>query len=340
MWRRLAAGVTAIRRVRGVHLALLFAIAGCGSFDKRLLDYASGEPSDRDDLRDAGHRSEPSKGDPQGMPKTDASVARDSGVIHGATDAGHARPPATDMDGGDEADSGHDDAARCEPLQAGDYCAQVPALPAPPVIDGVLDCGLALTMLDPQAWNGTSAMPAGHVAKFAVAARPDGLYVYVEVHGQTARPHPSGSAVYCGDAVEFYVDADGTLEAAGNYDKPGTMQFLVAAPGVANSTVDTMRYVQGTDHSAWLSSQIDTALLADGYAVEAFITAADLDLSAWAPATRIGLDLAIDVSAPSGTANLKCGLQLGQYFLHVDDQVGSCNHEPWCDTHAFCTPAL
>ena len=63
-----------------------------------------------------------------------------------------------------------------------------------------------------------------------------------------------------------------------------------------------------------------TALLADGYAVEAFITAADLDLTSWTPAS-FGFDLAVDVSAPSGTPNLKCGLQLGQYFLHVPTRL-------------------
>jgi hypothetical protein len=85
---------------------------------------------------------------------------------------------------------------------------------------------------------------------------------------------------------------------------------------------------------------VKTALLADGYAVEAFITGADLDLATWAPATKLGIDLAVDVAAPSGTTGLKCGLQLGQYFMHVAEQAGSCNHEPWCNTLAFCTPAL
>src|SRR6185436_15434844 len=87
-----------------------------------------------------------------------------------------------------------------------------------------------LTAVTPTAWNGTAAMPAGHSTQLAVAHRPDGLYVYVEVHGQAPAPHPAADAIYCGDAIELYVDADGTLGAAGAYDDPGTMQMIVAAP--------------------------------------------------------------------------------------------------------------
>jgi hypothetical protein len=248
------------------------------------------------------------------------------------------------MDAGPDDDAGRDDAGKppvaCEPAQVADYCTNVPALPSAPVIDGVLDCGPTLLAIDPKAWNGTVAMPADHVAKLALATRGDGLYVYVEVHGTSRLAHPSGTAIYCGDAVELYIDADATFDAAGAYDKPGTMQFIVAAPTAAGAAVDAMRYLQGADHSAWLSNQVKTAVLSDGYAIEAFINAADLDLSAWTPANKLGFDLAIDVSAPSGTTGLKCGLQLGQYFMHVADQAGSCNYEPWCNTLAFCAPAL
>jgi hypothetical protein len=216
----------------------------------------------------------------------------------------------------------------------------MPALQDAPVIDGVLDCGATLLSIDAKAWNGTVAMPADRVTKLALAARSDGLYVYVEVHGAAPMPHPSGNEIYCGDAVELYLDADATFDAAGAYDKPGTMQFVVAAPTSAGAPVDAMRFVQGASHSAWLSNQVKTALLSDGYAVEAFITAADLDLGTWMPASKLGFDLAIDVAAPSGTSGLKCGLQLGQYFMHVADQAGSCNYEPWCNTLAFCSPVL
>jgi hypothetical protein len=209
------------------------------------------------------------------------------------------------------------------------------------MIDGVLDCGPTPLTLVPMAWNGASAIPAGQVTKLAIAWRADGLYVYVEVRGQVPAPHPAGTAIYCGDAVELYVDADGALDAAaGHYSTPGAMQFIVAAPSAAGATIEGMRYLEGTDHASWASDKVRTTLLADGYTLEAFITAADLDLTAWSPTASIGLDVAIDVSAPVGTANLRCGQLIGQYFLHVYDQADSCKDEPWCDSRAFCTPQL
>lgn len=313
---------------------------GCGSFDKSLIDRENVMPHDGSSPHDdAGHPSEPNEEPPHAMQGTGGSRAKDAGVMHGGRDAATHTPKPGDMDAG----HGDDDTGSppiCAPPKVADYCAMVPSLPDAPVIDGVLDCNATLRSIEPKAWNGSAAMPADYVAKLALAARPDGLYVYVEVHGTSPRPHPSGSGIYCGDAVELYIDGDATFDAAGAYDKPGTMQFVVAAPSAAGAAVDAMRFLQGADHSAWLSNQVKTALLSDGYAVEAFIRAVDLDLEAWKPASKLGFDLAIDVSAPSGTTGLKCGLQLGQYFMHLADQAGTCNHEPWCNTLAFCAPAL
>lgn len=341
-----------------MHLACAALLLGaCSSFDKSLIDYASVTPHDGPSLHDAGHHpAEPNENPPHEMQGTGGHAAHDAGSISGKPDAGgHMSPPenhpqANGMDAGrngdDDAGQGETDQGDagsppvCEPVQVADYCEQVPALQQAPVIDGTLDCGPPLLSIAPQAWNGTVAMPVDHVAKLALATRNDGLYVYVEVHGTARLPHPSGSSIYCGDAVELYIDADATFDAAGAYDKPGTMQFIVAAPTAAGAGVDAMRYVQGADHSAWLSTQVQTAVLSDGYAIEAFITAADLDLGSWTPSSKLGFDLAIDVSAPSGTTGLKCGLQLGQYFMRVADMAGSCNHEPWCNTLALCAPAL
>lgn len=123
------------------------------------------------------------------------------------------------------------------------------------------------------------------------------------------------------------------------------MQFIVAAPNPKTpATIEALRFVAGNNQGAWRSEQVSTALFEDGYAVEAFITATDLDLTAWSPTGRIGFDIAIDVGAASESPDLRCGLQLGQYFLRIgaDDEVdgGVCHGKPWCDTRAFCTPEI
>ena len=155
-------------------------------------------------------------------------------------------------------------------------------------------------------------------------------------------PHPSGTDIYCGDAVELYVDHDGTTDASGNYADPGTRQFIVAAPsGSSPGTIEAFEFTEGINNGAWETTDRRTLRRADGYQVEAFVTARDLDLTAWSPGTRVGLDVAIDVAAPAGTAGLRCGVLRGQYFLRLGPTAGSgCDGEPWCDVRALRTPAL
>jgi hypothetical protein len=209
------------------------------------------------------------------------------------------------------------------------------------VLDGVLDCGPSLRALALTGWKSAAAQPSGLTAKLAAAYRPDGLYVYVEVHGQAPAPHPSDALIYCGDALELYVDADGTLASDGAYDAPGTMQLIVAAPaseGAPNPHAE--RFLQGATQGAW-SGAYKLTWLADGYALEAFIVAADLGLASWSPSGMLGLNLVLDVAGPSTSPDLGCGLQLGQYFWRLSAATpSSCNGEPWCDTRAFCVTEL
>src|SRR5579859_2577375 len=74
-----------------------------------------------------------------------------------------------------------------------DYCSAIPALAAPPVIDGVLDCGPALEAVTPAGWTGSSSLPAGNSAFVAASWRPDGLYVFIEVVTPAAIPADPGS---------------------------------------------------------------------------------------------------------------------------------------------------
>ena len=173
----------------------------------------------------------------------------------------------------------------CMPTSV-DFCTRVPALSAPAVIDGELDCGPLLGTLNPLGWNGSDPMPAGHATSIAAAWRPDGLYFFAKVVAASVTPHTSGG-LNCGDAVELYIDADGTIDASGAYADPGTMQFIIAAPSSTwPGTIEAGRFVNGALRT-WSSPNIKTARLADGYAVEVFIAAADIGLSAWSPSTTI-----------------------------------------------------
>ena len=51
--------------------------------------------------------------------------------------------------------------------------------------------------------------------------------LYVEVHGDAITPHSAEQPIFCGDAIELYVDADARNDDAGSYDPTGTMQFVI-----------------------------------------------------------------------------------------------------------------
>jgi hypothetical protein len=316
--------------------AWLLALGACRSFDKSLIDYASPAPHPSPELNDAGQPVRPPQDPRVSHPQVDANMARDASVGGPGFDAGPP-PPTPEVDDGGDDDGG---SRVCTPTLVADFCTRLPALANAPVIDGVLDCGLTLQAIDPKGWDGMSPIPAGQATKLAAAVRSNGVYLYIEVHGHAAAPHPAGSAIYCGDAVELYVDASGTYDSAGKYSQPGTIQFIIAAPSSSGTTVEAMRYIDGTDHGAWTTSEMKTRVLGDGFAIEAFVRAADLDLNAWSPKKKLGFDVGVDVSAPAGTTNLRCGQQIGQYFMHVTDQTDTCSGQPYCDTRAFCTPAL
>jgi hypothetical protein len=73
-----------------------------------------------------------------------------------------------------------------------------------------------------------------------------------------------------------------------------------------------------------------------------------MGLAAWSLGSAIGVDVAIDVAGDpvaadedAATSDLRCGAQLGQYFLRIHEgSADTCAGEPWCDTRAFCAPAL
>ncbi len=339
-------GAVSTPRASAIGMVLLLALGGCNAYNRSLLKASGSHPSpgsgeDADGGFDAALPGQDARV-PSGGGSADARVVPDA-ASEDASGIASGQPDASMPD--NEAGAAGSGPRACMAAAVGDYCAQLPSLPAAPEIDGVLDCDLGLQRVTPEGWNGAGSVPSGLSAQIAAAWRSDGLYVYVEVRGQAPMPHPSGSRIDCGDAVELYVDSDGTT--GSSYDTPGTMQFIVAAPSASSpQTIEAARY-NGGPHGVWSSQALHTMAFADGYAVEAFITPADLDLTAWSPASggSIGLDVAIDVSASaapyrSGSGCPSTGAQLGQYFLRVSAESDSCNHEPYCDPRAFCTPEL
>lgn len=339
-------------------LWLLPALSGCSAFDGGLLDEVRG-PRGGD-----GSGAAPDGGGGPGSDLDDAGAldARSDGTLDGGGEPGVGPAsgdgdvsPAGDGDG-DGADDGtdagvdpDDDASvpvdagepACDPSPLDDFCSAIPALPAAPVIDGALDCGVVGRVIDTSTWNGIASVPATHEARLAVAHRPDGLYVHVEVSGQAPVAHPMADPIYCGDVVELYVDADAVLDPDGAYDDPGTMQIIIAAPrSEAMPDAHAERYVRGATQGSW-SGSYAIAWRANGYAVEAFIQAAELGLASWSPSSAVGLDVAIGVSGADADPDLRCGRLLGQHFLRVGTAVTGCTSgEPWCNAAAFCTPAL
>jgi hypothetical protein len=231
------------------------------------------------------------------------------------------------------------------PAAPTNYCEALPTLPNAPTIDGQIACSFPLRPIPVEGWTGTTPLPAGRSARYVAAARPDGLYVFVEVTSPTRRPFADPQNAHCGDAVEIYVDADGGYSNAPAYDDPGTVQLTVQAPGPSQAEAKSgWIWRHGVSRGRW-NGDFRAFARADGYAVEAFIRAADLGLGSWAlrPGGRIGLDLAIDVGASTGGGDCP---RIGQYALRISQPVRVPQHNleacvlPWCTVTAFCRPEI
>jgi hypothetical protein len=243
---------------------------------------------------------------------------------------------ASAADGGPRAADGAAPAA-CQVAAPPDFCSTVPALPQAPVIDGVVECGLALRPVGTQ-WSGPSPAPTDHHAEYAVAWRPDGLYFFVRVTGPGRLPAPSADGSYCGDSVELFVHRDGKPTMPPKYDDPGTGQFVIAAPPTDTAPSRRADFYVMT-HRPWTATSYGAFPFPGGYTVEAFFTGADLGLAAWSLAAggTVGLDVSFNVSWPDSRPSA-CGIRWGQFVLH---QTGTgCPGMPACDVGAFCTARL
>ena len=280
---------------------------------------------------------------------TDASATLDAAAPADASsmfDAAVTTDAASEPDTSDAAPA--DAAVGCTPTAARDYCLQLPALASAPQLDGVLDCGPTLIDLPVTGWSSSAATPTDNHARYAAAWRMDGLYIYVEVDDPLRLPALASDVdPWCGDGVELYADADGQYVSAPDYDNPGAMQLLAAAPAADPGTalaVDALYHTRTQTRVAnWSAARHVMAPRANGYALEAFIAAADLELSSWtlAAGAKVGFDIAINVSVADASQRVGCGYYLGQYYLRLSkSNCNSDNCRPYSNAAAFCTATL
>lgn len=231
----------------------------------------------------------------------------------------------------------------CVGLTEVDPCDALPRLAAAPKLDGAPECGLtlhALAITSPAAK--LSAEPERATpppaAAYAAAWFDSGFYVYLEVHtAQSTLPAPS-EPLYCGDAVEIFVDSDGQPGTNGAYNAPGTMQFVVGAP--QGTAMNTARFLAGSSQGPWITSNLSVRDLEDGYAAEALIVGSDLGLWSWQPSTQLGFNLAVNVAGAGEPRGALCTTGVGQSVLRLAAPRVDCDGKPWCDTRSFCWPAL
>ncbi|HET9953805.1 MAG TPA: hypothetical protein VFQ61_04860 [Polyangiaceae bacterium] len=228
-------------------------------------------------------------------------------------------------------------------MSAALLCDRIPPLASEPIIDGKLDSGLSLySWID----ETTSDSNAGVRADLSLAYRSDGLYFFVAVTDPTRDPAPLDALAYCGDGVELYVDDDGTIRSPPAYDRPGTMQFVVAAPSSETAAVRRgQRFVSpgsgdGVDLGAWASTRFTAAPTPSGYAVEAFIVSNDLDLPSWALASgaEIGWNLSLNIGGPEEPGLDVCTTRTRQVHFRFANS-GTCT-APYCNASALCATAL
>ena len=297
-----------------------------------------------------------------GVPVRDAGTRMDGSVDAGGQDAAPVAMDAAPQDAA-EPDTGPPDTGPpdtgppdtgppdppCALPSASDFCDALPALAAPPVIDGELECGLTLQPVPVVRWTGDAQnpIPAGHSARMAWAWRPDGVYVFVDVDDATRLPSTMMPNVWCGDSLEIYVDADGSYPTTPMYDDPGTAQLIASAPENANDALARgERWVNAALKGAWAGSSYRAFPRAGGYVLEGFVVAADLGLTSWSLAAggHVGIDLSINLSISTDPAvppeMADCGRRMGQYFMHVPAGCTDGTCLPFGNVTGYCNPML
>jgi len=316
--------------------ALLVATGACGRIGFTLLELppADSGADERHDASPADATAVPA--DAQTIDATAADVADAIGV----TEAADAEAPDADAEAGTPDAGPGSGEAGCAQSPIVNYCAALPLLPAPPNIDGVLDCGPQLLPVVPVGWSGPGVVPAGNSASVAAAWRPDGLYVYVSVTCPQLIVAGAGEYAWEGNGVELYVDSNGLFPSSPLYDDAGTEQLVTEAPDSGASTSTTGEVWRNAAYvGPWTSTKFELYGTPTGYVLEAFIVASDLNLTTWSLASggMVGFNVAVNVTFASPTTTGNDGHRLGQFFMYIAPPPDG---PPFDDVRSFCTPVL
>jgi hypothetical protein len=319
-------------------VALLVATGACGRIGFTLLDLppADAGPDERHDAAPADAAAAPADARAVDV----AADVADASDAAAATDAADAEVSDEDAEAGAPEAGPDSGEAGCAQSAIVNYCTALPFLPAPPMIDGVLDCGPQLLPIVPVGWSGPGVVPAGNSASVAVAWRPDGLYVFVAVTCPQLIIAGPGEYAWEGNGVELYVDSDGVFPSSPLYDDAGTEQLVTEAPDSSTSTSTTGEVWRNAVYEGpWTSTNFELYGTVTGYVLEAFIVASDLDLTTWSLASggMVGFNLAINVAFASPTTTGNDGHRLGQFFMYVAPPPDGL---PFSDVRSFCKPVL
>jgi len=231
------------------------------------------------------------------------------------------------------------------------YCQRLHHLAGTPVIDGALDGNLPLQELLKDAVRVPaenppefSSLPSDVSLRFAAAWFDGGFYLFVEVVDPNRFPARTTDDEWTGDGIDIYVDHDAVFDAApGFYDDPGTRSLAVAAPTDASTTSTRGSiYMPYVDLGAWGGNEFVAVPTADGYRIEAIVTATTLELPGWSPspAAPFAFDLGHNVSFPAGETGIE-GRRLGHYFVRAADGAdGDFEDYPFYSSAVFCVPTL
>ena len=220
-----------------------------------------------------------------------------------------------------------------------DYCTSVPALAQAPVIDGRVDCDLRMQSIVPMLTQPPDL--AGIPARYAIAWRPDGIYVVIDVDRAVRQPAPTNQFPNCGDGIEIYIDDDGNYDHSPDYDALGTRQFIIAAPVDDVTTSHRGAVLRGDGVvTPWTAFERFGAFpRPGGFTVEALITGGDLGVPAWALAAGafVGFNVSINTRPPTVMSPPVC--EQDQYVMHGCNTDAGCQR-PYLNVTSFCRPSL
>jgi hypothetical protein len=233
------------------------------------------------------------------------------------------------------------------PLEPIDPCAGLPHYTATQTVDGddsdfcdVPPFTLTLASTPyyriPKPPIGSTTSATARVAWSATA-----LHVFIRVIDTTPYPNGKSSLLYVwdGDNVEFFASPKtptGTFSYARSYDY-GAFQVIAAPPGGAYFPSGQAAFASTGYATAVPSNQVNVALTANGYTLEAQIPWTE---AAPIAGTAMGFDMGLSDDVNGLNADLSTYRDHYGLLYNSSLAVGACtqHYEPYCDSRNWCTP--